>query len=71
MTMPKRTCIQGLPDGRFTISDIPEERPPGFAPISLALSAQELREELVGRGVAGNIADDLIECARRKGTEIF
>jgi hypothetical protein len=69
--MPNRTCIAALPDGRFTIADLPEERPASFAPISPALSPQELREELIRRGVAEEIADDLIARVKRKGTGSF
>jgi hypothetical protein len=56
-----KTCINILHDQRlFTISDFPEESPPPFTPISPALTEDELREELIGRGVKADIADDLI-----------
>jgi hypothetical protein len=69
--MPTRTCITTLPDGRFSIADLPEESPASFAPLSPALSEQELRDELIRRGVDKTIVDDLINRAKRKGTELF
>jgi len=44
------------------LADLLEERPASFVPISPALSAQELRDELIRRGVA----DDLIQRAKQK-----
>jgi hypothetical protein len=60
-----------LPDGRFSIADIPDESPAAFAPISPALSEEELQDELVRRGVDRNIVDDLIGRTKRKGVEVF
>jgi hypothetical protein len=69
--MATHTCITMLPDGRFSIADLPDESPAAFAPLSPALSEQELRDELVRRGVDKSIVDDLIGRTKRKGTELF
>jgi hypothetical protein len=71
MTMATRTCITVLPDGRFSIADLGEESPPSFVALSPALSEQELRDELILRGVDKSIVDDLIDRAKRKGTEVY
>lgn len=68
--MAKHTLITLLPDNRFSIADLPDESPASFAPLSPALTEQELREELLSRGVEKRIADDLIERAKSKGTEV-
>jgi hypothetical protein len=66
-----RTCITTLPDGRFTIADLPEESPASFAPLTPALSEKELYDELVLRGVSEDIAKDLIMRVKNKATELF
>jgi len=69
--MARRTCITVLPDARFSIADLPDESPTSFAPLSPALSEQELRDELIRRGVDPGIADDLIGRTKRKGSEVY
>jgi hypothetical protein len=53
------------------LQNLPEERPATFAAISPALLAQELGDELIHRGVAEDIADNLIQRPKREGTEFF
>ena len=69
--MAKRTLITALPDGKFSLVEVPEQRQAGFAPLTPSLTEEELREELVHRGVAETMLDDLIRSTKQKGTETW
>jgi hypothetical protein len=64
--MARRTHIKALDNERFTIADLPDEHPSAVAPITPELSEEELRAELIHRGVPGDALDELIEEAKRR-----
>jgi hypothetical protein len=66
--MAQKTLITALPDGNFSLVEVPDQRQAGFAPMTPSLTEEGLREELLHRGVSEAGLDDLILLARQKGT---
>jgi hypothetical protein len=64
------TLIADLGDGKFSLVDVPEQRQVD-APTAPTLTEQELREELIRRGIQGDKLEDIIAQAKEESIAIW